>query len=181
LAADRIHGASARVQGFVIIGSACTWTLGSWISARSSQVTPQRNVRMGFALLLAGIVLVSPVLHDGWPLWATFISWSVGGLGMGFLFNPTTVSAMTYAEPGHEGLVGGQVSLADAVGFSLMGGLGGAMVALADRTSLQLTTALAANFTLAAVLACVGMFASRGVRRADSPTSRAPATPAVAM
>ncbi|MEO5901249.1 MAG: MFS transporter [Ilumatobacteraceae bacterium] len=166
LAADRIHGASARVQGFVIIGSACTWTLGQWFMARHPNISPRRGVFTGFALLLTGIVLVSPVLHEGWPLWATFLSWSVGGLGMGLLFNPTTVAAMSYAEPGREGLVGGQVSLADAVGFSLMGGVGGAMVALADRTSLNLTTALATNFTIAAVLACVGMVASRGVQRA---------------
>src|SRR5207302_678104 len=145
--------------GSVIIGSACTWTLGQWFMARHPDIPPRRGVLTGFALLLAGIVLVAPVLHDGWPLWATFLGWSVGGLGMGCLFNPTTVSAMSYAQPGTEGLVGGQVSLADAVGFSLMGGIGGAMVAIADRTSLALTTALGANFTIAAVLACIGMLA----------------------
>jgi len=127
---------------------------------------------LGFALLLVGIVLVSPVLHEGWPLWATFIAWAVGGLGMGLLFNPTTVAAMSFADPGSEGKIGGQVSLADAVGFSLMGGLGGAMVALADRTSLSLATALGINFALAAVLACVGMLASRNVARApDAPAA----------
>ena len=95
-------------------------------------------------------MLVAPVLSSEWPLWATFVAWGVGGLGMGLLFNPTTVSAMSFAAPGQEGMVGGQVSLADAVGFSLMGGIGGAMVALADRTSMSLTTALGINFALAA-------------------------------
>jgi nitrate/nitrite transporter NarK len=178
LAADRIHGASPRVQGFVIIGAALTWTTGQWIMARRPNTSPSRAVFAGFALLLTGIVLVSPVLHDGWPLWATFLSWGVGGLGMGFLFNPTTVSAMSYAQPGREGLVGGQISLADAVGFSLMGGVGGAMVAIAERTSLSLSGALATNFSIAAVLACVGMVASRAVRRADAAPATAPAAAA---
>ena len=166
LAADRIHGASPTIQGFVIVGAALCWTAGQWLMARNPQIRPSRAVLAGFACLLAGIVLVSPVLSSAWPLWATFVAWGVGGLGMGLLFNPTTVSAMSFAAPGHEGMVGGQVSLADAVGFSLMGGIGGAMVALAERTSMSLMTALGINFALAAVLACTGMLASRNVARA---------------
>lgn len=166
LAADRIHGASPTLQGFVIVGAAIMWTAGQWVIAKRPDTRPSRAVLTGFGCLLAGIVLVAPVLHDGWPLWATFVAWAVGGLGMGLLFNPTTVAAMSFAESGSEGKVGGQVSLADSVGFSLMGGIGGAMVALADRTSLSLATALGINFAIAAVLACTGMVASRHVARA---------------
>ena len=45
---------------------------------------------------------------------------------------------MSFAEPGREGTVSGQMHFADALGFSLMGGIGGATVAIADRTSLGL-------------------------------------------
>ena len=79
-----------------------------------------------------GIAASAPVLVAGWPLWATFVSWGIGGFGMGLLFNPTTVTAMSHAQDGTEGLVGGQVSLADAIGFSTMGGIGGATVAIAE-------------------------------------------------
>jgi MFS family permease len=168
LAADRIHGAPPRVQGFVIIGSAVSWTGGQWIVAKRPAADPSRPVRIGFVCLLIGIVLVAPVLYAGWPLWATFLAWTVGGLGMGLLFNPTTVSAMSYADDGREGTVSSQVNLADSLGFSLMGGVGGAMVALADRTSLSLRSALATNFALAAVLACVGIVAARGVRHSGA-------------
>ncbi|MEO5725163.1 MAG: MFS transporter, partial [Ilumatobacteraceae bacterium] len=167
LAADRIHGAAPRVQGFVIIGAALTWTVGQWLTARRPPHNPGMPVRWGFVFLMLGTVLVAPVLDRGWPLWATFLAWCVGGFGMGILFNPSTVAAMSYAEQGHEGLVSGQLSLADAVGFSMMGGVGGAMVAFADRTSLTLRGALASNFSIAILLACVGIVASRGVRRAS--------------
>jgi hypothetical protein len=181
LAADRIHGASPTVQGFVIVGAAVMWTVGQWLIAKRPQTRPSRAVLAGFAGLLAGIILVTPVLHAGWPLWATFLGWAVGGLGMGLLFNPTTVAAMSFAGPGSEGKVGGQVSLADAVGFSLMGGIGGATVALADRTSMTLTTALGINFGLAAVLACTGMLASRNVARAPgAPAAVSPSVSTVA-
>ena len=103
------------------------------------------------------------MLAEGWPLWATFFCWAIGGFGMGLLFNPTTVVAMSYADEGAEGLVSSQVNLADAVGFSTMGGIGGAMVALSGRTALSLPGALAINFALAIGLGCCGVLCARRI------------------
>ena len=166
LAADRIHGATAVVQGFVIVGGAIAWTCGQAIMSRRTHIPPRTPVRLGFALLILGTLLVVPVLWSGWPLWVTFLSWPVGGLGMGILFNPTTLAAMSFAEPGREGTVSGQTHFADALGFSLMGGIGGATIAVADRTSLGLQAAIGINFSLAVGCATLGLIASRGVRRA---------------
>ncbi|MEI7547380.1 MAG: hypothetical protein WCK21_04900, partial [Actinomycetota bacterium] len=77
--------------------------------------------------------------------------------------NPTSVSAMSYAESGREGEISSQVALADSVGFALMGGVGGATVAVADRTSWSLTGAIGTNFVMAALLAVVGVFAARHI------------------
>jgi MFS family permease len=167
LAADRIHGATAVVQGFVIVGAALAWTGGQAIMSRRTHIPPRTPVRVGFVLLIIGTVLVVPVLWSGWPLWVTFLSWPVGGLGMGILFNPTTLAAMSFAEPGREGTVSGQTHFADALGFSLMGGIGGATIAIADRTSLDLRAAIGINFSLAIGCALIGLIATRGIRRAD--------------
>lgn len=166
LAADRIHGARPLVQGFVIIGAALSWTVGQWVRARRPVPRTDRAVRNGFLVLALGIALVMPVLWPGWPLWATFLSWSVGGFGMGLLFNPTTVATMGYATHGQEGRVSSQLTLGDALGFSLMGGIGGATVAVADRTSFTINGALAVNFALALLLGLVGALASRRIRTA---------------
>jgi len=171
LAADRIHGASPTAQGFVIAGGAVSWTIGAWTMGRRPTADVATAVRRGFLVMLLGIVLVVPVLDSSWSLIATFVAWSVGGLGMGLLFNPTTVASMSYSTAGREGEVSSQVQLADALGFSLMGGIGGAMVAIADRTSLRLAGALSTSFALAAALACVGVIASRGARVAQSSTA----------
>ncbi|MFM2079188.1 MAG: hypothetical protein RJA49_3078 [Actinomycetota bacterium] len=165
LAADRIHGVSPLVQGFVIIGAALSWTLGQWTRARRPPADTARAVRNGFLVLALGLVLVFPVLWSGWPLWATFLGWSVGGYGMGLLFNPTTVATMTYATTGIEGKVSSQIALADALGFSLMGGIGGATIAVADRTSMTIPTALGINFAIALCLALLGVLASRHIAR----------------
>lgn len=164
LAADRIHHVRPLVQGFVIIGAALSWTGGQWFRAKRPGISPDRAVRQGFVVLGLGVVLVTPVLWSWWPLWATFLAWCVGGLGMGLLFNPTSVATMSYADDGTEGKVGSQVNLADALGFSLMGGIGGATVAIAGRSALTIQGALAINFGLAACLAVVGIIASPHVR-----------------
>lgn len=166
LAADRIHGARPLVQGFVIIGAAISWTGGQWVRARRPVEQPGPAVRTGFLVLALGVVLVAPVLWSGWPLWATFVAWCVGGFGMGLLFNPTSVATMEYAEAGNEGKVSSQIALGDALGFSLMGGVGGATVAVADRGSIDITTALGLNFAIAFALAMLGVLASRRIRRA---------------
>ena len=44
-----------------------------------------------------------------------------------------------------------------------MGGIGGATVAISDRTNWPLSHALGTNFAIAAVLAILGIVASRGV------------------
>ena len=168
LAADRIHGAPPTVQGFVIIGSALSWTSGQWYMAQHPEIDPRRAVRWGFITIGLGICAIVPVLFAGWPLWATFFGWAIGGFGMGLLFNPTTVTAMSHAEEGAEGLVSSQVNLADAVGFSTMGGIGGAMVALSDRTSLSLAGALGINFGLAFALAGLGAICAGRIAAATS-------------
>lgn len=164
LAADRIHGASPMVQGFVIVGAALSWTGGQVIAAKRPLARPDRMVRVGFMLLASSTLLVTPVLWSSWPLWATFIGWAVGGFGMGVLYNPTTVVAMGYADEGREGLVSGQVRLTDALGFSMMYGVGGAIVAVADRGDMTLRWALGINFALSFGCAALGLLASRQVR-----------------
>jgi MFS family permease len=163
LAADRIHGASPTIQGFTIIGASLTWTGGQWFISRHPDIDPRRAVRWGFAVMLVGLAASVPVVAAGWPLWATFLGWAIGGFGMGLLFNPTTVTAMSHADEGAEGLVSSQVNLADAIGFSTMGGIGGAMVAISERTSLPLSGALGINFGLAIALAALGMICARRI------------------
>lgn len=164
LAADRIHDASPVVQGFTIIGAAVTWSIGQAIAARRPHWRASAACRWGFVVMIVGVLGVSPVLLSWWPLPLTFVAWAVGGFGMGVLFNPTSVAAMTYADDGREGVVSSQIHLADTLGFALMGGIGGATVAVADRTDAALTSALAVNFALAASCAAVGLVVARGVR-----------------
>jgi MFS family permease len=163
LGVARIHGASPTVQGFVIIGAAVMWTVGQWVRARRPGIEPHRAIRNGFAVLAVGVVLTAPVLWDRWPLALVFVGWSVGGLGMGLVFNPTTIASTKYAVDGRQGQVASQVSLADSVGFSVMGAIGGGWVALADRTDFTIQGALGVNFALAALCGAAGVVVARRI------------------
>ncbi|MBU3688778.1 MAG: hypothetical protein B7C54_12340 [Acidimicrobiales bacterium mtb01] len=164
LAADRIHGASATVQGFVIIGAAVTWSIGSAIVSKMPRLRPDRSATIGFALIGLGVITTSLVVDSSWPLPVVFATWCFAGLGMGLLFVPTSVAAMTHAEPGRDGVIASQVNLADSVGFSLMGGLGGATVAIADRGAWTLQSALVTNFAAALLLTIVGGLLAHRIR-----------------
>ncbi len=173
LAAARVHGSSPTMQGALIIGAALTWTLSQWWSARRPVATSFGRVPLGFALLAAGTLGCVPVVWVGWPLAAVFASWSVAGIGMGLLFNPTSVAAISYTSPGTEGRVSGQLGLSDSLGFSVLGGISGGLVAIADHTRFRLEGAVVVSFAIAVALAAAGTRAGRSVR--PSPT----ATPTV--
>jgi len=160
-----LHGARPIVQGFVVAGSAVFWSTGqAYAARRGDRLSPRRGATTGFGLMLLGIAAAAPVLSPSWPLALTFVGWCIGGLGIGILFNPTTVASMSYATDGREGEISSQIHLADSLGFGVMSIVGGATVALSDHTSLSLQGALGINFALAATLATIGLLAARGAR-----------------
>ncbi len=172
LAATRIHGSSTLVAGLVITGASITWTAGaSWSARAAGRTPPSTMVRLGFVIVALGVVLAVPVVLSGVPLVYTFVAWTVAGLGIGLVFNTTSITTMGSAADGAEGLVASQLQIADTLGFALVGGVGGALVALADRTSLTLSAALAMEFVFALVAATVGIAISGRVDPARQPSA----------
>jgi MFS family permease len=141
----------------LIIGAAIMWTLGQVYAARTvGRSSSNKLVIAGFCLLGLGALLVAPAAFATMPLWVTFVAWSVGGLGMGMLFNPTTLVAMSGATDEVAGLVSSQLNMADYIGFAASGALGGAFVAISHRTSWSINSALLSTFFAGAVFAALG-------------------------
>ena len=57
------------------------------------------------------------------------MAWALGGAGMGFAFQSHTLVVLKQAPEGQEGLVSGNLQLADMLGSALGAGLAGALVA----------------------------------------------------
>ncbi len=175
LAADRLHGVGPIAQGMVIIGAAVTWTIGQALAARwrtSGRLNDAQLIRIGFVLMAIGIAASMTILRESIPLAVTFGTWSITGFGTGMLLGPTTIRALALAPEGHDGIVSSQISLSDSIGFATMGGIGGAMVALADRDVINLKTAIVLNAAIAATLAVLGATISRRVLTADESAGR---------
>jgi MFS family permease len=167
LAASRLHGAGPLGAGAVVIGSSLTWTAGSWLTAKRSEAwQPWRAVAIGSVIVGVGIMCAAPIVIEATPLWLTFIGWSLAGPGIGIVFTVTAVTALDEVPAGREGLVSSQLQMADALGFAVISGVGGALVALADHTALSLSEALVVQFALAAAVAVVGALAGIRVRGA---------------
>lgn len=167
LAARRVHNASPTVQGATILGAAVGWNLGQWFAVRRGErIGLHRLVPAGFVVLGVAAASSVAILSSSVPLWIIFVTWTIGGLGMGALFNPTSSVAMGDASAEGAGLASTQLNVADVFGFSLMASVGGAMVSFADQTSLRLTTALTSVFVLSGCIALAGAFAGRRVRPA---------------
>jgi MFS family permease len=164
-AAVRLHGASTLVGGAVIIGGSLLWTTGAQVSARAMRDgSPGLAVRTGFIVLAVGILGTSLVAIRSTPLALTFFTWAIGGFGIGLVFNTTSSTAIAQAPSGQEGLVGGQLGVADSFGFAAISAVGGAIIGVADRTALQLGPALGIVFALAASVAMVGALIAPRVR-----------------
>jgi MFS family permease len=177
-AAVRIHGASTLVGGAVIIGGSLLWTTGAQVSARAMRDgSPGAAVRTGFLVLAVGIVGTSFVATSSTPLAVTFLTWAVGGFGIGLVFNTTSSTAIAQAPSGQEGLVGGQLGVADTFGFAAISAVGGAIIGIADRTALQLGPALGIVFALSASVALVGAVIAPRVRVVTLGVQGGPARP----
>lgn len=171
LAAHRVHGARPVVQGLVILGAAVSWTTGQAIAARRhGRVAPRRLGVTGMTLVALGGILTLPVAFPAWPLWLVLVTWSLGGLGMGLLFNATSMVAMASAGAGEAGLASSQINIADSLGFASMGALGGAVVAVADGSSASITAGLTVVFAIAVAVAAVGILAARHLPAVTTPS-----------
>jgi predicted MFS family arabinose efflux permease len=167
LIATRIHGSGTLTAGLVIMSASFTWTAGAARAARlAGRRDPAVIVRVGFLLILAGIALTMPVLSTRVSLVVAFFTWAVAGFGIGLVFNTTSVAAMGTAPLGREGVVSSQLQIADTLGVAVMGGVGGALVGLADRTDLTLSAALAIQLGLAGAIAVVGALIAPRMRAA---------------
>jgi MFS family permease len=137
LALIEIQGASPGIAGLALTGAALAWTTGAHLQARTAQrLSVAWQARLGALAISISILLLLPLLEPGTPLALAFVAWSLSGLGMGMAYNTVTVSAMAHTPDGAEGSASTALGITDALGISLATGLGGAVVAAADRAGL---------------------------------------------
>jgi MFS family permease len=168
---------STVLAGVVVTGSTLAWTAGAWVQARlSASWAGRRLVRIGLALVLAGIAGMALCCRPSVPVAAALAAWSVAGLGMGLGYAPTTLMMLREAPVGRVGWASASLNLADVLGTALGIGAGGAAVTAVAGSGRALATGVTIAFTLAAA-AGVTALAITGRLPAGPMTEPAPAPP----
>ena len=99
LAVDRIHGESPDGAGLHHRRRLAELDRRPVVRRPAPDIGAARACDGDSATIALGMAADVPVVRADWPLWVAFVTWSVGGLGMGLLFNPTTVAAMSTPSP----------------------------------------------------------------------------------
>ena len=134
----------------------CCWTLGGIVQARLARRgwTPPRLLAVGGALIVAGTAGTAIGLLPGAWL-APYLSWAVGGFGMGLAYTGAWLAAMAAGQTGGGGatkLAGPLV--ADRMGTALGAGVGGVGIAVATRAGLGVGTGIGIGLAVAVAGAC---------------------------
>jgi MFS family permease len=159
------RGQTAVQAGISLTAATVAWTAGSWIQARGSRRwSPDRFVRAGFAVVVAGLSLFLLVLSPAVPVWLAVPVFGLAGLGMGLAYAPLTLILLREAAPNQQGAASAAMSLSDALGTALGIGITGALVAAAVRGSGEPVGGLAAGFLVAIAVGVAGFFLSARLR-----------------
>jgi MFS family permease len=168
---------STVLAGVVVTGATLAWTAGAWVQARlSASWAGRRLVRIGLALVLAGIAGMALCCSPSIPVAAALAAWSVAGLGMGLGYAPTTLMMLRAAPVGRVGWASASLTLADVLGTALGIGVGGAAVTAVAGAGRALAAGVMIAFALAAT-AGVTALAVTGRLPAGPMTEPAPAPP----
>ena len=133
LSLQHLRGLTPWQSGLALTGAALVWSACSVINSRLDERTQGRLRPLitgaGSALIALSLALTGLLIHAPLPAWTVGVAWALGGAGMGFAFQSHTLVVLKQAPEGHEGLVSGNLQLADMLGSALGAGLAGALVA----------------------------------------------------
>jgi MFS family permease len=155
----RVQGLDPVGVGLVLTPATLTWAAGAWVQARWAGRASRRTLATVGAVAIAVAVAGTTLVVTGVSPWVVALVWSVGGLGMGIAYSPTSMVALSEAPPGGQGAASSAVQLTDVLGSALSTGIAGAVVAAAAATAGSRRDALVVVFTLmtVAAVAAVGI------------------------
>ncbi|MEO5940168.1 MAG: MFS transporter, partial [Candidatus Limnocylindrales bacterium] len=108
---------SAFLAGLALMAATLTWTAGSWVNARRvERLGPGRFLRVGFAVVIVGVLGFLAVLAPGVPAWLAIPIWGVAGFGMGLSYSTPSLVVLREAAPHDLGAATAGLQLSDVLG-----------------------------------------------------------------
>ena len=152
------RGLRPIVAGIALTAATISWTAGSWTQARySSRFTPERFVRVGLVVLVAGLATFAVVLLPEVSPLLAIPTLTVAGYAMGLAYSPLALIVLREAPTAEQGRASAAISLTDSLGTALGTGVTGALVAASVRGAGDPAIGLALGFAVAVAVALLGV------------------------
>lgn len=162
LALKEVRGQRAAVAGLVLTAATLAWTAGAWVQERRGHAVGRgRMVVQGLTLVAAGSVASALVLLPAMPIPVAGAGWALAGFGMGLSYSGLSLIVLAAAPVGREGRATSAMQLSDVLGMAVGTGLGGAAVAVGERTGAVPEAGIAVAFALALVAGVAGARSAR--------------------
>ena len=164
---SRERGLSPTWAGVALTIGALGWSLGSWNRGRMVAPTPSRVLRVGMAMLTAGVLVAGSAVVPAVPVAVAMAGWVLAGLGMGTVFPSLSVLTLELSPPSRQGVNASALQLCDALFTAAVLALGGSLfAALLARAP---TAAYLSGFAITAALAALGAVLAARVRPLEAP------------
>jgi MFS family permease len=142
LTLTELHGYGPTAAGVPLIIGSMGWSAASWWQGRHPHIPRHHYIRVGFVfVMLAGWTMALLTVH-GMPGWLSFLAWFIGGAGMGSVMPALSILLLDFSADTERGRNSSAMQIADVITSAICVGLGGVMVAAAERTALSLGLAL---------------------------------------
>ena len=152
------RGLGVAEAGIALTAATISWTAGSWTQARlSSRYPPERFVRIGLLVLVAGLASFSIVLLPDVSPWLAIPTLALAGYAMGLAYSPLALIVLREAPTAEQGRASSAISLTDSLGTALGTGITGALVAASVRAAGDPSAGLALGFGVAVAVTVLGV------------------------
>jgi len=174
------RGLRAAEAGIALTAATISWTAGSWTQARfSSRWSPERFVRAGLLVLVAGLATFGIILSPEVSPWLAIPTLALAGYAMGLAYSPLALIVLREAPTAEQGRASSAISLTDSLGTALGTGITGALVAASVRSLGDPSVGLAIGFAVAVAVALLGVAIGGRLheRRAERPVGNVAVAP----
>ena len=152
------RGLRPAEAGIALTAATISWTAGSWTQARySSRFSPERFVRVGLVVLVAGLATFGIVLLPEVSPLVAIPTLALAGYAMGLAYSPLALIVLREAPTAEQGRASAAISLTDSLGTALGTGITGALVAASVRGAGEPASGLALGFAVAVAVALLGV------------------------
>ncbi|TWD73319.1 putative MFS family arabinose efflux permease [Kribbella amoyensis] len=125
-----LHDFSPSRAGITLSITGVSWALGSWLQGREHQLSRVTVLRIGLALMAAGLTVTSLLAWADALTWLGLIGWTVAGVGMGLSSSSLSVLTLDLSDAGNSGRNSSAAQMAGTMSIATALSVSGTLLAL---------------------------------------------------